>query len=462
MTSTDYLVGIDAYIHSNRVLFGSMLAGLVNIPTVSADVAYAKDIRRGAELAADYLTEFGFTSRIVSTNGNPIVCGELIQDPAYSTVLIYNHLDVQPAALEEWKSNPFSLTEKSDRYYGRGATDDKGPALTALFAARYAVEHGVPINIKVVWEFEEEIGSTHFEEFLNTEKANLSADSVLISDSVWLSSTQPVVSYGLRGLLTFEISLQTAANDTHSGLTGGVVRNPLGELSQIISECYDPQTGYIKIPGFYGAVLPASELEIKDFLSSGFDIQHFIEAHKLQKLRTISPREVVSRIMTEPTFEVHGINGGYDGPGVKTVVPAKATAKLSVRLVPNQKPDVIFEAIKSFVLEKHPDITIKMDASAEPYLGEFTGNYADAARQASVYAFGKQPAFVREGGSIGAVVSMSRVLGIPIMLLALSLPEHGYHAVNEFYDWNQASRGMKLFVKYFTEISSINAGNEID
>lgn len=457
MTLADPLEDIDAYIHINKEYFGTMLADLVNIPTVSADAAYAKDILRGAELAAKYLTEFGFTARIVKTDGNPIVCGELIQDPTYPTVLIYNHLDVQPANAKEWDTHPFSFTEKDDRYYGRGTTDDKGPALTALFAARYAIECGVPINIKIVWEFEEEVGSTHFEEFLKAEQATLHTDSVLISDSVWLSPTQPVVSYGLRGLLTFEIHLQTAVTDTHSGLTGGVARNPLGELSQIISECYDAQTGRVKIPGFYDAVVPATESEIKSFLSSGFDTQHFIDAHQLQKLRTTSSREVVSRIMTEPTFEVHGITGGYDGPGIKTIVPAKATTKLSARLVPHQEPEVIFEMIKSFVLKKHPDVTARLDASAKPYLGEFAGSYADAAREASLYAFGKQPAFVREGGSIGAVVSMSNILEVPIMLLALSLPEHGYHAINEFYDWNQASHGMKLFVKYFIEISLIKA-----
>jgi acetylornithine deacetylase/succinyl-diaminopimelate desuccinylase-like protein len=448
---------IDTYIEENRSLFEDKLTQLVNIPTVSADPSYATDIARGAQLAADYLTEFGFTSRIIETKGNPVVYGELIQDPTYPTVLLYNHMDVQPADAQEWKTDPFTLTKDNDRYYGRGATDDKGPALTALFAARYSVNNGTPLNIKVVWEFEEEIGSTHFAQFLESEKSVLATDSVVISDSVWLSPTQPVVSYGLRGLVTFEIAIQTAANDTHSGLTGGAARNPLGELSQIISECYDAQSGRVKIPGFYDDVTVASESEIKDFLSSGFDVSHFIHAHKLQKLRTVDPREVVTRIMVEPTFEVHGIAGGYQGPGVKTIVPAQATAKLSVRLVPHQKPVAIFELVKSFVLKKHLDVIVTLDASAEPYLGEFEGPYADAARHAFEYAFGTPPAFVREGGSIGAVVSMSKVFDVPISLLALSLPEHGYHAVNEFYDWSQASRGIKLFARYFDEIALIKS-----
>jgi acetylornithine deacetylase/succinyl-diaminopimelate desuccinylase-like protein len=452
----DALHDLDAYIDTNRALFGDKLKQLVNIPTISADAAHAADLQRGAELAAGYLTDFGFTARIVPTEGNPVVYGECIQDPAYPTVTLYNHLDVQPAAAEEWATDPFVFTQHEDRYYGRGATDDKGPALTALFAARYAVTHGVPINIKVVWELEEEIGSTHFEAFLEAQKATLATDSVLVSDSVWLSAAQPTVDYGLRGLLAFEISLQTAAHDTHSGLTGGVARNPLGELSQIIAECYDAQTGKVSIPGFYDGVTPVAESEMESFLASGFDVATFVKAHKLEKVRTTELREVISRLMVEPTFEVHGITGGYAGPGVKTVVPAKATAKLSVRLVPHQKPQDIFKLIESFVLQKHPDVTFRFDSSAEPYLGDFTGKFADAARSAATYAFGKPPAFIREGGSIGAVVSMDRILGVPITLLGLSLPEHGYHAINEFYDWGQASRGMKLFVKYFEEVSALN------
>jgi acetylornithine deacetylase/succinyl-diaminopimelate desuccinylase-like protein len=440
---------------TERARFEAYLERLVGVPTVSSDPAHAADIQHGAKLAAGLLEEAGFEARVVPTTGHPVVLGKLVADPAYPTLTIYNHLDVQPADAADWRTDPFKLTTRAGRYYGRGATDDKGPATTALMAMRRALERQIPLNFIVIWEFEEEIGSTHFEEFLTKHKSQLHTDSVLVSDTEWLTSSKPAIPYGLRGLVTFEVTIHTAARDGHSGSVGGAARNPLGELAQIIAECYDATTGQVHIPGFYDAVRRPTATELDGFASSGFDLADFKQDNELHTLRTEEPRAVLSRIWAEPTFEVHGIAGGHTGPGVKTIVPPTATAKLSCRLVPAQDPHIIFRLISDFITSRHPDAKVALDAAAKPFLADPTGPYVKAAAQAAQSAFGAEPALIREGGTIGAVLTMSELLRAPIVMLGLSLPEHGYHAPNEHFDWHQASKGMDAFESYFEKVAKL-------
>jgi acetylornithine deacetylase/succinyl-diaminopimelate desuccinylase-like protein len=251
------------------------------------------------------------------------------------------------------------------------------------------------------------------------------------------------------------LTLETGAKDVHSGLTGGAARNPIGEICKVISECYDASTGRVKIKGFYDDVRRATRSEVNSFLDSGFTSQKFKSAHELKKLRFDDSERVLKAIMAEPTFEVHGITGGYQGPGVKTIVPYRAQAKISTRLVPDQDARKVFRLIRNFVKEKNPDVKTEFISALEPYIGDFSGPYADAATEAMKYAFGRKPAFTREGGSIGAVVTMKKHLKAPIVFLGLSLPEHGYHAKNENFDWGMASGGIKMFVKYFDEVSRL-------
>jgi acetylornithine deacetylase/succinyl-diaminopimelate desuccinylase-like protein len=210
------------------------------------------------------------------------------------------------------------------------------------------------------------------------------------------------------------------------------------------------------IPGFYEDVVKPSKAEVQNFIASGFNVRRFKEAHELKKIRSTDTEEVVRRIWAQPTFEVHGIVGGYTGPGVKTAVPAAAEAKISMRLVPDQQPEQVFKLLRSFIKTKNPDVQVLLDGSLKPYLGPSRGPYAEAARDAMKFAFGKDPAFVREGGSIGAVVTMQKYLKAPIVFLGLSLPEHGYHAPNENFDWEQASGGMKMFARYFENIARMD------
>lgn len=439
------------------------LAALCESPTVSMDRARGPDIARCAALGADYLRGIGAAVDCIETAGNPILVGRVLRDPAWPTVTVYNHLDVQPADPAEWKTHPFRLTRDGDRFIARGSTDDKGPALAALYGAHLALEAGVRCNIQFLWELEEEIGSPHFEAGLRAAiagdaasgRAPLSTDSVVVSDTIWIAAGRPAIPYGLRGLLGFTVRLETGAKDVHSGTTGGAARNPVGEIAQLLAECHDARSGRVKIPGFHRGVRRLSAAERAGLRRSGFDTRRFRAAHELRSLRSTDPLRLQEAIMAQPTFEVHGIAGGYTGPGIKTIVPHAAEAKCSTRLVPDQDPARVLALVKAFVKKRLPDATVTHEATLEPYIGEIGGPYNGAAAAAMRETFGRDPAFTREGGSIGAVLTMRKLLGAPIVFLGLSLPEHGYHAVNENFDWGQAAGGMEMFARYFENIASL-------
>lgn len=444
-----------AYADEQRPRYEDVLEKIVEIPTVSVEPQHKEDVRRGAEYGASLLESFGARARIYATAGHPVVYGRFDRGPQLPTVTVYNHLDVQPAEGPDWKTPPFEFVKQGDRYFGRGTTDDKGPAITALFGARYAWEKGVAANIHFLWELEEEIGSPHFEPTIKSQAKEFATDSVVVSDTVWVSRSRPAQPAGLRGLQGLRFELQTGQTDQHSGTAGGAARNPVTELCQLIAECVDGRTGKVKIPGFYADVVPPSRKELEDLKNSGFTVAGFKRDHLYKTLRVEDPLEVMKRIWMMPTFEVHGIAGGYQGPGVKTIIPPKATAIVSCRLVPNMSPKKIVKLITNFVRKKNPDVKVAAEHELPAYQGRTTGPYADAIRSAMKFAFGKEPVFVREGGSIGAVLSMERVLKAPVFFLGLSLPEHGYHAPNENFDWPQASGGMAAFARYFEEIAAL-------
>ncbi len=384
MNFLKYLNAIDSYAKKSRSGFEDMLGDLVQIPTVSMDPEKKADIRRGANLAADYLRNFGAQTEICETSGNPVVVGRMSVPGAKRTVTVYNHIDVQPAQEPQWVREPFVFRKEDGKYFGRGTTDDKGPALTALFGARYAVENGVPLNIQFIWELEEEIGSPHFAEFMKAKALSLKTDSVLVSDTIWISREKPAMPYGLRGMVTALMRLRTGEKDAHSGVTGGAARNPIGEVAEIISRIYDAKTGKVKIPGFYKDVKPVTKKEMRNFLASGFNMKKWKEAYGLKSLRTNNAADLLKRVWCLPTFEVHGIVGGYSGPGVKTVVPPSAELKFSTRLVPNQNPEKIFQLIQKYVKKLNPDVEVKMDGHLDrspglrwvtPSLGHGAGAY---------------------------------------------------------------------------------------
>ena len=451
---------LGTYLTEIRPQFEDLLGQMVEIPSISMDPAKAPDIRRMAEFAKQVLTNLGAETQIVETGGYPIVSGGWTTGASHPTVTIYNHLDVQPAQEPEWKQAPFAFKNENGLYHGRGATDDKGPALSALFGARYAMEQGVPINVRFLWELEEEIGSPHFAGGLKNRTAIPRPDSVVVSDTIWLAKGKPAMPYGLRGLLGARLTLRTGTKDAHSGVTGGAARNPLAELMEVAHSCVDAKTGKVKIPGFYQDVVQPTKTEIKSFLASGFRVRNFKQAYGFQTLRTQDPAEIMRRIWAAPTFEVHGLTGGYHGPGVKTIVPGHGELKVSMRLVPDQTPEKAFALLKHYVVRINPDVKVELEGMLHPFKGLFEGPYVDAVKRAAKAGFGKEPSFIREGGSIGAVVTMQKAWKVPILFMGLSLPEHGYHAPNEFFDWGQASGGMKAFAHYCAELVNIHQRRE--
>jgi acetylornithine deacetylase/succinyl-diaminopimelate desuccinylase-like protein len=443
--------------------FGDKLAALVEIPSISMEPDRHADVRRCAELAAAYLRELGADARVIPTQGLPIVLGRLVRDPTYPTVTIYNHLDVQPADGEGWKTSPFRLERIGDRYHGRGATDDKGPALAALLGARLAAGAGVRLNFQFLWECEEEMGSPSFAAAVAAlvkgegGKPKLRTDSILVSDTIWPSANKPAIACGLRGLLGFVVRLRTGDKDVHSGTTGGAARNPVAELAALVAECHDAHTGRVRIPGFYDTVRKLGAAERRALHRGGVTPAAFRKAHGLGPLRVADDAALAEAIMAKPTFEVHGIVGGYRGPGVKTIVPHEAEAKLSCRLVPDQRPREVFALIKRFIATRCPDAEVAFEAGLEPYLADQKGPFLQAAVAAMRDCFGREPALTREGGSIGAVVTMTKLLRKEAVLLGLSLPEDGYHAINESFAWSQAARGIELFYRYFERLAAVRS-----
>ncbi len=452
------MTDVRAAIADLRAPFEERLSALVDLPSVSMEPERRGDVEGCARLAAGYLRELGAEVSLVETGGYPIVLGRIVRDPSFPTVTVYNHLDVQPADPREWKTPPFTFTRQGDTYRGRGTTDDKGPALSAYYGAKLALERDVRLNIQFLWELEEEIGSPNFEAGLkNAVAAGLRTDSVVVSDTIWIAAGRPAIAYGLRGLVGLTVRLQTGAKDVHSGTTGGAARNPIAELSSLVNACFDARTGRVKIPGFYDNVRPLSAAERRGFARAGFARKRFMAAHELRDVRFREDAKLMEAIMARPTFEVHGLVGGYTGPGIKTIVPHAAELKLSMRIVPDQKPKKVFAKVRDFIRKRCPDAEVTVEALMDPYLGDMDSPFQQAAIRAVEGAFGRTPALTREGGSIGAVLTMRRLLKAPVVFLGLSLPEHGYHAINENFDWGQAAGGMDMFHRYFRELADLPA-----
>ncbi|MBI2122075.1 MAG: M20/M25/M40 family metallo-hydrolase [Candidatus Sungbacteria bacterium] len=453
---------MEKYLLNTRSEFETHLKELVEMPTVSAEPERAGDIRRCAEYAARMLGAGGFKSGVFETAGNPIVIGQYIHDERAQTVMIYNHLDVQPADKEKegWRTDPFTFTKIGDKYFGRGTTDDKGPALAAFLAAHYAVWKKLPINFFIVWELEEESGSTNFHELFGDRYPFLcrpDPDVVIVSDGLWRDREHPAIEYGLRGNLCFSLALQTADHDTHSGCTGGFARNPIVELCALISRMVNAVTGDIKIPGIYRKVCGVNLEELEN-LSRGFDQEVFKKAWGLHTTRKMTNEEAVVSLKLLPTFEVVNISGGYEGPGFKTIVPHRTEAKISMRLVPDQNPEQVLEAVKKFVARMNPDVEVRaLRGTAKPYASDYKNPYFQMLQQIVGEVTGKECALDRSGGSIGAVGTMAEYLKAPIVLFGLSLPEHGYHAPNEYFEWSQAEAGIRIFAEYFEEISKLKS-----
>jgi acetylornithine deacetylase/succinyl-diaminopimelate desuccinylase-like protein len=450
--------GLKAYAARVRPSYESWLKRLVEIPTVSSDPARRDDVARGAAAAAELIDSLGGRARVVKTGGHPLVAGAFPGPKGAPTITLYNHLDVQPAdrQAEGWRTDPFRFTVRDGRYWGRGTTDDKGPALAALFGAAAAHQAGLPATVKLLWETEEEIGSPHFATTLRKLGRAAATDAVVISDGSWLTRKRPTVASGLRGFKGFRFTLETADADAHSGIAGGAIRNPLAELMALACALHDARTGRVKVPGFYDGIVQPTKQERADFLGSGFTVPRFRKDNHVRLLRSHDALEVMERLWTRPTFEVHGLAGGYQGPGLKSIVPARGELKVSCRLVPGQDPDRIARLVLAFAKKHNPDVVGETTpGGAAASVWKTTGPLAAAVKAAVAFGFGREPAFVRDGGSIGTVLLMEEILGCPVGFLDLSMPDHGYHAPNENFEWAQAASGMAAFARLVEEWSRL-------
>lgn len=446
-----------AWAEGHRAFFEDQLRVLVELPTISMDPGRAPQMETCAEAALALIRHFGGDARLLRAGGKPYVHGRF-GDPRRASVLVYNHLDVQPADEPEWKGEPFRMRVEGERYLGRGTTDDKGPALTCLLAIAHAVRRDASLGFQLLWEFEEEVGSPHFAEMLGEHRPALGeVRAVLVSDTLWVSAEQPSMDVGLRGFQGLLLKLRTADVDAHSGVVGGGAPNPISGLARVLAACFDAENGRILIPGVRDGVVPVSDAELDLYVRSGFDLERFRRTYGFRRLMAASARELLRRLWTEPTFEVHGLSGGYQGPGNKSIVPAWAEAKVSLRLVPGQSPARVLEAIRSFVAELDPLVEVVPLGSAPAFVTSVEAAECRAMDRAAERVLGTRLALTRGGGSIPAVATMAEVLRAPVLLMGLSLPEHGYHAPNEYFDWTQARRGVELYSAWFEELERLPA-----
>ncbi len=448
---------LDSYLTTHDKRIHDELFEFLRIPSVSARSEHNGDTARAAEWVAQSLRSAGLTAEVIATAGHPVVLGEWRHAGAGApTILIYGHYDVQPAEpLDLWSSPPFEPTVREGKIYARGSVDDKGQlflhvkALEAHLAARGAL----PINVIVLAEGEEEVGSEHLAQFVEHHAARLACDAVVISDSSMFAPGLPSILSSLRGLAYFQIDVQGPSGDLHSGSYGGAVVNPAMALARILATMHDAD-GHIAIPGFYDKVREWDETARGQIRSLPFDEGEFLREVGASALGGEKGFSTLERIWTRPTCEVNGLLSGYTGEGAKTVLPAKAMAKVSCRLVPDQTPDDIEKLMDEHVHRVAPrgvSVTVTHLHGGRPWRAELEGPLFDAARRALAAAFGKEPVITGEGGSIPVVGDFQSILRVPVLLIGFGLPGENAHAPNEWFSDENFVKGMKAVAGLWDE-----------
>ena len=445
------------YLEQHRQAHRDELFDFLRIPSVSAQSDHKKDVRHCAEWLRSAMADVGLDARIIDTAGHPVVLGEWRNaGPNAKTVLIYGHYDVQPAEpLELWDSPPFEPEVRSGRIYARGSVDDKGQLFLHLKAieAHMRTRARLPLNVVVLAEGEEEIGSDHLATFVEQHAERLKCDAVVISDSAMFAPGIPSILSSLRGLAYFQIDVEGPTTDLHSGSYGGAVVNPATALARIIATLHD-ETGHIAIHGFYDRVqepYAAMREEVRDL---PFQEEHFRLETGAEELGGELGYSTLERIWTRPTCEVNGLLSGYTGEGAKTVLPAKAMAKVSCRLVPDQDPADIEQLIKDHIDTVAPSgvrVTVTFLHGGKPWRANLTGAIYDAARAALKAAFDREPVITGEGGSIPVVGDFTRVLGAPVLLLGFGLPGENAHAPNEWMSVENYEKGADTIAQLWDE-----------
>ena len=454
---------LDAYLATHHERIRTELFDFLRIPSVSARSEHDADTVRAAEWTAESLRKAGLQATVHQTAGHPVVVGEWRGAPAGApTILVYGHYDVQPAEpLELWTSPPFEPTVRDGRVYARGSVDDKGQLFLHVKAleAHLAVRGALPVNVIVLAEGEEEVGSEHLAPFIEANAEFLKADAVIISDSAMFAPGLPSILSSLRGLAYFQVDVQGPAQDLHSGSYGGAVVNPAMALARILATLHDAN-GRIAIPGFHDAVAEWPAHVREQMRSLPFDDEHFRAETGSPSLGGETGYTILEQLWTRPTCEVNGLLSGYTGEGAKTVLPAKAMAKVSCRLVPDQDPTVIEGLMKAHVARVAPPgvtVTVHHLHGGRPWRAELSGPLFDAARRSLGAAFGREPVVTGEGGSIPVVGDFARILGAPVLLVGFGLPGENAHAPDEWMSMENFTIGMRAIATLWDELGALSS-----
>jgi acetylornithine deacetylase/succinyl-diaminopimelate desuccinylase-like protein len=454
-------MNLTEFIEGHREQHLTELCEFLRIPSVSAKSEHKQDIERGAKWVADHLRTSGFQKvEIVPTNLHPLVYAESLEAPGKPTVLFYGHYDVQPAEpLESWTSPAFEPESRNGNLYGRGTADDKGQVHIHLKALEsiHQVHGKFPVNIKVLIEGEEEVGSVSLWDYVQKNKAKLKADALIVSDTSMLGKGTPSITYGLRGLNYYEIELAGPARDLHSGVYGGAVPNPLTILTELFAKLHD-KNFRVAIPGFYDDVDTVFAAERKALKKLPWKVKDFERAVAAPGYFGEKGFSTVERLWIRPTLELNGIWGGYQGEGAKTVIPSKAYAKFSTRLVPKQSPQKIAKLVEKHIrklLPKSVHCRFEVLSTGKPWVAAFQAPIFQVAQNALEKGFGKKAVFIREGGSIPFVTQMHDTFKIPCVLIGFGLPDENAHAPDEHIALENYFGGIKAIAHLYEDLASM-------
>ena len=446
------------YVEEHRDRFLGELKEYLRIPSISTDPEHADQVQRCASWVADHLEGIGIdTVEIEQTDGHPIVYAEHCHAPGKPTLLIYGHYDVQPPdPLDLWETPPFEPDVRDGKIFARGATDDKGQLFAHIkgLEAHLAVTGELPVNVKLLIEGEEEVGSPHLNPWVGQHRDRLACDAVVISDSSMFAPGLPTITYGLRGLTYFEVTVTGPSHDLHSGLFGGTVPNPINELAKIIAQLHD-EDGRVAVPGFYDDIVALTAEEREQFAELPFDEEAYRAETGAPGLQGEEGYTTLERKWARPTLDCNGIWGGFTGAGAKTVLPSTASAKISCRLVPDQKPEKVLELVQNYIEEIAPE-TISLDFlphhGGDPVLVDRHHEEVEAACRALEKSWGRQTVFTRGGGSIPVVATFSTVLEAPTILMGFGLDDDRLHSPNEKFNVENFYKGIETSAYLWSEL----------